>query len=268
MEIHHYTSIDNLALILKSKTIRFTRLDKVDDGDEAKQSSNNIKLSHYAFVSCWSDNKEESIPLWKMYAGKDMNGVRITLDSDMFLKYPIESGNYHGINIIGGTSILPIEKAFTKDYYIVPPFFNSTAFLKKIEYVEEPSENMEDVARLTYLGNNKGEMNLDTKKIGIYKRKCWSFQCECRFILIIIPNPNHTISSESSVNLMTDIYNGIPPTLTYYDMKLDPSVLSNMKITLSPTCTDAERIIIESLVKEFVPNASINSSALSGLIKF
>ncbi len=35
MEIHHYTSIENLALILKNKTIRFTRLDKVDDSEEA-----------------------------------------------------------------------------------------------------------------------------------------------------------------------------------------------------------------------------------------
>ena len=31
MIIHQYTSIDSLALILKNKTIRFKRLDKMDD---------------------------------------------------------------------------------------------------------------------------------------------------------------------------------------------------------------------------------------------
>ncbi len=54
MEIHHYTSIENLALILKNKTIRFTRLDKVDDSEEAGLSCKNIQLSYYTFVSCWT----------------------------------------------------------------------------------------------------------------------------------------------------------------------------------------------------------------------
>ena len=80
MEIHHYTSIENLALILKNKTIRFTRLDKVDDSEEAGLSCKNIQLSYYTFVSCWTDSEEESIPLWKMYAGKEMHGIRISLE--------------------------------------------------------------------------------------------------------------------------------------------------------------------------------------------
>lgn len=34
--LYHYTSIDNLALILKNKTIRFNSLINVDDPDEIK----------------------------------------------------------------------------------------------------------------------------------------------------------------------------------------------------------------------------------------
>lgn len=50
MEIHHYTSIENLALILKNKTIRFTRLDKVDDSEEAGLS---CKISNLVIIlSC------------------------------------------------------------------------------------------------------------------------------------------------------------------------------------------------------------------------
>ena len=33
--LFHYTSIDNLCLILKTRAIRFTRLDKVNDPEEA-----------------------------------------------------------------------------------------------------------------------------------------------------------------------------------------------------------------------------------------
>ena len=39
MKIYHYTSIETLALILKNKTIRFNRLDHVDDVDEAAYGS-------------------------------------------------------------------------------------------------------------------------------------------------------------------------------------------------------------------------------------
>lgn len=34
MKLYHYTTIDTLALILKNRTIRFNRLDKVDDLEE------------------------------------------------------------------------------------------------------------------------------------------------------------------------------------------------------------------------------------------
>ena len=135
MEIHHYTSIENLALILKNKTIRFTRLDKVDDSEEAGLSCKNIQLSYYTFVSCWTDSEEESIPLWKMYAGKEMHGIRISLDSDMFLKYHIPSGRFYGVDVYSKnekSSILPIEKIVTKDYLVVPSFNDSEMFFKKV----------------------------------------------------------------------------------------------------------------------------------------
>ena len=54
MKIHQYTSIDSLALILKNKTIRFKRLDKMDDIEEAALSNAGIHLGGFMFVSCWT----------------------------------------------------------------------------------------------------------------------------------------------------------------------------------------------------------------------
>ena len=34
----------------------------------------------------WTYNEKESIPLWKMYAGKEMHSVRISMEKDMFKK--------------------------------------------------------------------------------------------------------------------------------------------------------------------------------------
>ena len=54
MKIYHYTSIETLALILKNKTIRFNRLDHVDDVDEAAYGSGvqkKVKISHYGICT-------------------------------------------------------------------------------------------------------------------------------------------------------------------------------------------------------------------------
>ena len=101
MKLYHYTSIENLALILKNKTIRFNRLDRVDDIEESSIYEKTVPMGKYTFVSCWTDNEEESIPLWKMYTPQ-MKGVRIAMDYDMFLMKKINEGIYK-------TPIGPIE---------------------------------------------------------------------------------------------------------------------------------------------------------------
>ena len=97
MIIHQYTSIDSLALILKNKTIRFKRLDKMDDIEEAALSNAGIHLGGFMFVSCWTFNEIESIPLWRMYT-PTTKGVRISLDKNMFKKHIVtkeDSEKYH-----------------------------------------------------------------------------------------------------------------------------------------------------------------------------
>lgn len=49
MKIYHYTNIEALALILKNQTIRFNRLDKVDDIEEGNAESWGVKFCKYVF---------------------------------------------------------------------------------------------------------------------------------------------------------------------------------------------------------------------------
>ena len=87
-KIFHYTTIEILALILKHHTIRFNRLDQVDDLEESIYTSGpiNLNLSKYTYVSCWTKSEEENLALWKMYAG--FKGIRIAMDDNMFVSYP------------------------------------------------------------------------------------------------------------------------------------------------------------------------------------
>ena len=60
MRIYHYTNLEALALILKNRTIRFNRLDQVDDLEEGNAESLGVRFCKYVFVSCWTETSDES----------------------------------------------------------------------------------------------------------------------------------------------------------------------------------------------------------------
>jgi hypothetical protein len=264
MRIYHYTSIENLALILKNKKIRFNRLDKVDDLEEATHTSESITLSQYTFVSCWTSQKEENIPLWKMYAGRDMHGVRISLDSNMFKKYVIYERLFRGVEVKasknGTESILPVEKFLTKDFIILPSINNPDLFLRPVKYVPNPSKEINDVAKI------KEEIQLQTNKMGIFKHMRWAFQEEYRFVMIILPLGKLNLNELGTVT-MRSLSNNLPPKIDYYDLELDVNALNDIEITLSPVCSESEKIIVEALANQFTSQTSIIQSELLGKIK-
>ena len=123
-KIYHYTSIDTLALILKNKTIKFNRLDNnLDDLVEGKITSKGVRLGHYGFVSCWTEESAESIPLWKLYTNNGI-GVRIALEKDMFKDYCypdiVEIGDVRFNAKSSGWKITktPIEDMFNPNYMV------------------------------------------------------------------------------------------------------------------------------------------------------
>ena len=82
--LYQYTSVSSLALILSNRTIRFTALNLMDDLQE--QETSDIKnLGQFCFVSCWTEDAEEQIPMWKMYTTLEA-GVRIRLPKYPFLE--------------------------------------------------------------------------------------------------------------------------------------------------------------------------------------
>lgn len=64
--LYHYTSIDILELILKSKKFRFSSLSTVDDTEE-ENTLDFDKFGRFGFVSCWTDLDEELPTLWSEY---------------------------------------------------------------------------------------------------------------------------------------------------------------------------------------------------------
>lgn len=271
MKIYHYTSVDSLALILKNKTLLFNRLDCVDDLEEGAVESNGIKLGKYAFVSCWTESSEESIPLWKMYAGDGM-GVRIGLEKDMFKKYLLSNPKWGGKQLYGSMwQPLPPSEFNQKDYFVLPSFSledKNSFFYRRIQYVDDVFEKTNNAVKIKPTGDGKVDTSIALGEIGRYKHKRWAFQEETRFALHIFPfNPFYSDLKDVGTVAVQAYLQNKELGFTKYFMHLDETVISNIEITLSPNANDGHRAIVEALTQIYAPSATINNSSLGQLVK-
>lgn len=280
MKIYHYTTIDTLSLILKNKTIRFNRLDNgLDDLQEGAISSNGVKLGNYGFVSCWTENREESIPLWKMYTDNGI-GVRIALEKDMFKDYHYpDIVDFYGIRFNtkeSGWKVTktPVEDMFNPDYMVftlLSSDIDKGQFYRTVEYVDDVNEKIKDSVTIEKVTNELNRINVKYANIGKYKHKRWAFEEETRFFLFIIPGMKFEMNEHLNTNFNQHLYdvwtNNLRNSISHYDMHLKEDVFNDMDITLSPHLTDAKRIIIEALRDKYAPKATISNSNLEGSVR-
>lgn len=261
--LYHYTSIETLALILKYKTFRLRRLDLADDPEESLTSDYG-NLGRFCLISCWTSMSEESLPMWQMYS-KDMKGVRIKLPTFIFPKYWMGE-NIHQNSSKDGYKEVLLGNSFYS--YINPEdFFKKGCsviamqenILTKIQYTEEKDLLYPSVFK--QVGNG---IVLETGKIGIYKHKYWEFQQELRYMIFASPwNKNDILHAtpESHIALFNRFKTSNLP-FEYVDLKVDERKFEDMTIRLGPKVTEAEKVIVQSLVKDFNPSAKIEDSVL------
>ena len=182
MKIHHYTNIETLALILKYRTIRFNRLDQVDDLEEGTVESLGVRVCKYAFVSCWTEVFEENIPLWKMNCtpkvlcptfgvqfkmyGGDFGGVRISMEREMFKEYLITDLNLgNGLQTIGSIiTKIPKQDLENPNYIFLPIFdYNNDLFYRHIKYVDDISIYTKDAIKISNYKNGRIDMQVKLK---------------------------------------------------------------------------------------------------------
>jgi len=270
--IHHYTSIENLALILDSQKIRFNRLDKVDDIEEYKIIDTKAITTFY--ISCWTEDKIESIPLWKMYT-PNMRGVKISMPIDMFKKKKISRNKYSNIEIFQDLySPFSLEELVNEKYVITNcPSQNKNEemydFYNKVIYKDFSSEDKQD--NLFQFEDFLGRSHDCPGSYGFHKNIIWEFQKESRFILRVIPfvanmnffSPqNVPLFSTNNLKFDNSLFN-----VEYIDVDLDEKAIDNIEITLGPLCTSGDKILVEALVKTFTKNGKVKISNLTGKIR-
>lgn len=214
--LYHYTNVETLALILRTKKMRFNSLLNVDDLEEAK-SEGIENFGMHIFVSCFTSDSSESIPVWNMYSNKG-SGVRIKL-----LNPPFERFTYHNE---------------TENYSVN---YNGATF--PIVYTDDPSKLYPQINRII-----DDERWINAEETGRYKRLAWQFQNEWRAKLFVFNtngNPNW-------------VEPGTNPPITHFDVPLNGIVINNLSITLGFNLSHGNKLIVETLVKDFNQRNSAN----------
>lgn len=268
--IYHYTDIDTLALILKSKKIRFNRLDRVDDISEGS-SFEKLNLQEFFFVSCWTYDEIESIPQWHMYTN-EMSGVRMKLPKKLFKSEKIEVPDSHKAFMYGDIySPIPFNQIFSNEYFILPSFLNENEFGSKVEY-HENFEQMKNEAINVNLSEGRFKIK-KPNKLASLKSPVWAFQKEYRFVLMILPSfPNQGFIDENwqknFPNFVANALNeGKGANLNYFDIEIETKALESVEITLGPLCPPGKKIIVESLIEKYTSNGKVIDSNLKGTLR-
>ncbi len=266
--LYHYTSIETLALILKNKTIRFSSLSRVDDIEE-QGTSDFGDLGRFCFVSCWTNETEESIPLWNLYT-PNMTGVRIRLPISPFKTVVINPDGKHIKESFVTHPSLTSEKLSVHGYLLNPPYLANLFQVKytdvrdklnrKVLTAEKQETELENGSNRTGWGKT-----INLENIGIYKNIQWEFQKEYRYRFIIVPWTMNDLESAKSYEDQVRLIDRLETEelkKDFFDLDLNEQSMNDLEILIGPRANDAQRQIVKSLVNDLNPNAVIKESNL------
>ncbi len=265
--LYHYTNVSSLALILKNQNMKFNPLTVLDDSEEEKIQDTQ-KYGKYCYVSSWTEDENESIPMWNMYTNIS-EGVRIKLPKYPFQEYLLNTESFDKVNekfdILGNgfNIIIPPKDYVYQNYFLSIPIQNK--ILKKVIYTNDTSLLYPRIKEIS-----NGKTVISSNKLGIYKNDYWSFQKEWRYKLDFFPFGQMEMIKESNngnKELLLKLERAIDLPFNYYFLKLDREKFEHMEITLSPKINEGNRTIVKILMDKYNPNAKIFESELTGKIR-
>lgn len=263
--LYQYTSIETLALILKNKKIRFNSLKNVDDLEEV-QSKDVKDYGKFTFVCCWTNDEKENIALWNMYAGK-MKGVRIKLPAHCFTddKEHVEkqlSENNLGLIQFSKESYDTDTEIETK----YNPWFVNFYALIKIFYTDDESK-LSERSTINIDVDSAYYRPLDLTNHGDCKRKEWEFQKEWRYAIHSSlkgwKENDKTKPTDDEIKILEG-FDNIPDGIY---VSIDDDKFKDMEVLLGPDTSYADKIIVESLLEKYNPNAKLDVSYFKDKIK-
>lgn len=243
--LYQYTSVESLEKILASRTLRFSRLDTVNDPEEATASDVPLAASS-VFVSCWSGTEAEQIPMWSMY-GQNFGGVRIRLPANMFAgrEKPriFEKG--------GALSSVDAQWAIERKSPAMSTYGRSMIGPNKVYYSDDPAyRNRQLVYR------HAGTAHFYPYDLGMVKGTHWSYEQEWRFKIAALAFEAQFPDDEYFNKVTLDLA-AYPVEATALFIPLDPAALDELEVTLGPKADEAALREVERILAEHAPTATL-----------
>jgi len=249
--LFHYTSVDTLEKILENRSLRFGRLDQMNDPEEARASDVGL-ASTTVFASCWSSASRESIPLWSIYGGTT-KGVRLSMPTNMFLGRQRPTVLQYGGAITSVNTELRIERQ--------PPAMSSVMRSvigpNKVFYTDDDSFKVRPLVLRA-----DGIAHYNPYDLGMAKGKEWAYEDEWRFKIALMSFA-HEFPDDEFLNKVTMNFEEFPVLTTQVFVPLDPSALDELVVTAGPRVSDQEFDCIQTLVQRYAARAEVARSSLA-----
>lgn len=242
--LYHYTSVENFKLIIKNQTIRFKRIDLLNDPLEANLKSF-TNFRKFVFTSSWTANEIDEIPMWKMYC--NLEGVRFRMPIDLFtnekgLQIEKDEDSFNLISELENPYYLDVkqlkeEKKFKVNKIIGPA---------KIIYDQNFNDLENSTIKSEYTKNKETEnfiMNeINFRLMGLKKSNFWQFENEYRFRILPFDKikGSETVLNSNIINMKSE----------YIDIKFNQSALGNIEILFGPKTNDNDIIDIDFFFKK------------------
>lgn len=263
--LYHYTNIDTLGLILKNKTFRFNSLENVDDGEEM-ETEDFGNLGRFCYVSCWTDEEKESVPMWKQYTVPE-KGVRLKLPKNIFDEVKNIGLSKEQLSLLNTDSE-------SINVYEELPYTNGVAEYERENIVTFmprvvelfPVTYTKDKTLLHYSVYNENDngVRLETKLIGKFKSIDWKYQAEWRYRLFSYPFGLFTITQNTNIMMdaqhMMNIMKTESIKYQHFDIPFNQKFLNGMEILTSPIFDDESRELLNNLICS-IPNVNLKKSS-------
>lgn len=247
--LYQYTSVDSLQSILESRTLRFSRLDTVNDPEEAMAADVPLAATS-VFVSCWSGTQTEQIPMWSMY-GHNFGGVRIKLPANMF------AGRKEPIVFEKGGALLTVDSWYSISRKSPAMTTNGCAIIgpNKVYYSNDPAYRN---GKLVY--RDAGSAHFYPYDLGMVKGTEWSYEQEWRFKIAAL-NFETQFPDDDYLNQVTLNFAEYPIKSSALFIPLDQTAFDELEVTLGPKVADAAAIHeVERMLLAHAPKAILSQS--------
>lgn len=243
--LNHYTNLESLHYILRNKSLKLSRIDKVNDLIE--HSRMDVFEDRKGFVSCFTRRQKESFFFWKVYSHKQEKdiGIRISFPSEIasLNEFFFDPECTRPIPFTEISDIQHCSYNLEEDWGFRHFGFYNVVYiddLAELKYEDtELKEFLKDCVTACRLSPEKHHLPC------IVKTKEWDSEEEVRITVFLRPKGQETVPARTCFG--NDIYP--QPFFDNIYLKLTPSLLENCVFTISPFNSTSYNMVAESILR-------------------